>query len=243
MRVYKIEVGTPPFEVSVIVPAKKLRDARNVIFDLKNQQFKNYEIICVTGKGRIAKAWNLGIEHSRGKIVLFTESDCRLPNDWIKEMVKIVRKNRGVAFGSEVIATSRMLSMASFGAYKSILKQIKFDEEFIIGEDTDFFERLKRRGYKLERSLNPVVFHFKSQDPIKRLKWSFLGGIMRVKHWSKYETSQLNNLKTIFVYRLYHILEETLAILGSILGFLFFLPQIIRKFVKIAIKTSLRNNT
>jgi hypothetical protein len=48
-------------------------------------------------------------------------------------MVKIVKKNKGVAFGSEVITTSRMLSMASFGINRCVLKGMKFDEGFIIG--------------------------------------------------------------------------------------------------------------
>jgi hypothetical protein len=76
-----------------------------------------------------------------------------------------------------------------------------------------------------------MVFHFKSQDPIKKLKWSFVGGIMRVRHWSKYKNSQLNNLNTIFTFRLFHIAEEFLALIGALVGIIVYLPKIIRKVI------------
>jgi glycosyltransferase involved in cell wall biosynthesis len=85
MRVYKIRVGAPPFKVSVIVPARRKENAKEILHDLKNQSFNNYEILVVAGKGRIAKAWNVGIKNASGEILLFTESDCRVPNEWIRK--------------------------------------------------------------------------------------------------------------------------------------------------------------
>ncbi len=50
-----------------------------------------------------SKARNIGIEKSRGSIVVFIDSDCIADKDWLKQLVNSLRSNDGVAVGGRVL--------------------------------------------------------------------------------------------------------------------------------------------
>lgn len=184
---------------------------------LKHQTYDNFEFIPVTGNISIPEAWNKGIEKARGDIILFTESDVEVPEDWVEKMVENVKKNDGFAMSSEVVTTKRDWCMSSVGIKSEIAKNTKFDESFQIAEDTEWFERIKQKGFELKREKNPIVYHHKSKDPRKNLKWAFLRGKQHVKIAKKHfgKNPQMN-IKRIIKSRMYHITKEILELLGVI---------------------------
>lgn len=97
--------------ISVVVPVYNDADKiKNLFKSLKDQSYKNFEVIIVDdcsndniqevcknfgfkvlrNKKNMGPACsrNRGVKHSKGKIVLFTDSDCVLPEDWIEKYVK-----------------------------------------------------------------------------------------------------------------------------------------------------------
>lgn len=208
-------------KVSVVSIALKEKDLNNLREDLKKQTYKNFEFIPVVGNISIPKAWNKGIEKSKGDIILFTESDVSLPKNWVGEMVKNVENNNGFAMGSEVITTSRAWSMATTGIKSDIAKKNLFDESFSIAEDTEWFERVRQKGFELKREEKPIVYHHKSTDPIRNIKQSFIRGKNFIKIAKKYKGKNPEmNVKRIIKSRLYYITKEILQLLGVIYGIL-----------------------
>lgn len=102
-------------EVSVIIPAYNAEKyIEKCLMSLKNQSFKDFEIIVVDDCSNdntfeIAKAHtvviktpehsgagiarNLGIKYSKGKILAFTDADVVLPPNWLNNIAKDMLKN------------------------------------------------------------------------------------------------------------------------------------------------------
>lgn len=121
-----------------------------------------------------AVARNLGIEEARAEIIGFSDTDCVLDSNWIKNMVEAHReKETAVAVGGKTIVDSHNIKaqvsqFLSDGAIETSIngnKQViffptcnvsfkkknlngKFNESFPLpaGEDLDFFWRLYKKG-------------------------------------------------------------------------------------------------
>lgn len=205
-------------KASVILISKKEEELADVLQDLKNQTVKDFEIIKVVGGMRIPTAWNEGVRRAKGEIILFTESDVRLPRDWVEKMIKLVEK-KSFVMGSEVIATSIAWCMSNVGIKAKIAKETPFDESFRVGDDTDWFERLRQKGFKIEREKEPIVYHYKSTDPRKIFKRDLVSGVDKAKIWLKHEDPELN-LKRILLGRAFFITREIIQFFGITYGFI-----------------------
>lgn len=217
-------------KVSVVVIAKHKKELDKILSDLKKQDYKDFEVITITGKMKIPKAWNMGIRKAKGEIILFTESDVRVPKNWISEMVRLVKK-KGFAMGSEVIVTRRNWNMSCVGIKSEIAKNTLFDESFEVCEDTEWFERLRKKGYEIRRELKPVVYHYRSRDVKKRLIRAFKVGKNFVKIWIKHKNPEMN-LRRIILSRGFYITKEVLQLIGVIWGLIRYSYLIPKKFLK-----------
>lgn len=183
-------------KASVIVIARTRKELRNVIEDLKKQTYKDFETVTISGKMSIPKAWNRGIEKAKGEIIIFTESDCRLPPNFVEKMIENVEETNGGAFGSEV--STFIPCMSAFGIKADIIKNLKFDERYRVVEDTELFYRMLSRGYELKRFNEPIVFHYKKEHGWKRAFWSgyyFAKVKRKYKHLRKNFPGSRFNLK------------------------------------------------
>ena len=216
-------------KVSVIVTAtpKRKGELKLLLEDLEKQDYPNYEIVSIIGNMSIPQAWNIGIKQAEGDILLFTESDVSLPKDWISKMVPLVQKH-GFAMGSEVLTTDRSWNMSTTGVKSKIAKNLLFNEHMKIGEDTDWFERLREKGLKIKRYKEPVVWHHKSKNIKKKLLWSFLQGKYRVHIALKYRAPEIN-FKRTFGSWLYYSAVQLLYITGCLWGMIRYASLMPRK--------------
>lgn len=219
-------MGKP--KVSVIVPSRTKKEYEERLKpELEKQDYPNYEVVTVFGK-EITEAWNIGKEKASGDIILFTETDVELPEDWISRMVENVQANDGFAMGSEVVASSRAWTFSTVGVSKDILKDMKFDEYLKRAGDTDFFEQIKDRGFKIKREREPVVYHDKGGDPKSELKWSFYRGMYYVYIAAKHQPNPDMSFPRIFKSRAFHLTKEVLQLLGVIIGLIRHFPTILK---------------
>ncbi|MEM1545659.1 MAG: glycosyltransferase [Candidatus Methanomethylicia archaeon] len=118
-------------DISVIVP---VRNGANTIRDLLESLMKleydrrKYEVIVVDGYSTdgtrelvlkypvklvmqegtgLNAARNTGIKNSKGKIVVFTDADCVVPKDWIKNVVSCFNDNDVACIGGSVKGLSK----------------------------------------------------------------------------------------------------------------------------------------
>jgi len=146
-------------EVSIIIPVyngeKTLRQCLNSVL---NQTYENYEVIVVDNnstdktkdiikefqdksrkmkylfepqRGRGA-ARNTGERTAKGNIVLMTDSDCIVPNDWIRHMIKpIINEGYDAVQGFESSATkdfwSRHQQLRSEEKFRNFANPKKID--------------------------------------------------------------------------------------------------------------------
>jgi len=159
-----------------------------------------------------AKARNLGVEHSEGDIIIFLDSDCIPPANWLEEMIiplkgKIVGCNCGYRVMNKEYIIARYIdyeiakrhsqlvgkSIDTVGTYSaSFIKDIfkkagGFDTNYVIasGEDFDFTFNLKKMGYDLTFTDKTFVYHYHPNSLRKYLKQQFWRGYWRVRLYLK----------------------------------------------------------
>ena len=155
-----------------------------------------------------AKARNLGVQNSNGEIIIFLDSDCIPPENWIEEMIKplqgnIVGCNCGYKVKNKESIIARYIdyeiakrherltktSIDTVGTYsasfiKSIFLEVGgFDTKYrnASGEDFDFSFKIKNLGYNLIFTSNTFVYHYHPDTLSKYLKQQASRGYWRVR--------------------------------------------------------------
>lgn len=191
-------------KVSVIIPTLNRKDElKECLNSLINQNFSDFEIIVVddgskdgTGqmvkefksKSRIpiryfyqekmgpAKARNRGIAAAKGKIIAFTDDDCRPQMDWIKSIVNSMRGVEGVEGRTAPPNSSRLTPFShtivnetggefptcNIAYTREVLREIggfcdKFGTPF--REDSDLAFSVIKKGYKIKFEKRVYVEH------------------------------------------------------------------------------------
>lgn len=232
-------------KVSVIIPAYNAeKTLMRCINSVSNQTYKNYEIIVVDNSstdktkeiieefckkdnrikylfepkiGRGAARYK-GEINSGGEIILMTDSDCIVPENWIVEMIEPIIKNKSVAAQgikkpivinywtrnfqkeAERLIMERLrdkkvglVDTANFAIKKSILKEIGYSNPNIfVRIDTEIMARLKIKKYEVY--LNRVeILHYHPDTALKLFKNVFEKG-----EWDIRIRNMYNNQKEIF---------------------------------------------
>ncbi|RLG17480.1 hypothetical protein DRN62_01080 [Nanoarchaeota archaeon] len=212
-------------EVSVIILSKN--EGEKVVKTVKsilNQDFQDFEVIVVDSSDDgtrhklrsikderlrlyhlkeegIAKARNFGIRKAKGRIVVFVDVGYTADRNWLKELLRSLKKSDSVGAGgsfkrgkegliSGFVHRDRsfrlgekrkyvnVLSTNNSAFYKIALEEVGgFDERFKArGEDSDLCYRLVQRGYKL--LLDPQIKLWDEHDySLKEfLKKQYLNG-------------------------------------------------------------------
>ncbi len=134
-----------------------------------------------------AKARNLGVANSKGEIIIFLDSDCIPPPNWVEEMVRplqgdVVGCNCGyrakngdhlvaryvdyeIARRHQRLARRNVDTLASYSAsfWKSVfLKVGGFDTQYTAAdaEDFDLSFKLRKGGHRLAFTGRTFVYHY-----------------------------------------------------------------------------------
>ncbi|MDZ7695446.1 MAG: glycosyltransferase [Deltaproteobacteria bacterium] len=176
---------TPHMNYEVIVVGK---DKYNLIQKNKIKFIETKDIL------NPAQARNLGVHHSTGKIVCFTDADCITGKNWMTYLVEMLKEGYGAVGGSVTFDAANywtlcdnitcfyfMLSDRPRGVYEGdVLGTLSFcitkdtfveiggfDERLVTGEDFDFGIRLRNRGYKMGFEPRAVVSHHPSRSSME----------------------------------------------------------------------------
>lgn len=171
-----------------------------------------------------AVARNLGAKKARGEIIIFTDSDCEVAENWLREMIAPF-KDKNVVGVQGAYKTEQASLVARFeqidielryermkkakhldwiGSYSAAYRKNVFfdfggfDESFPIasGEDPDLSYRIAEKGLKLFFNPKAIVFHQHPGKLKKYLKTKFFRAYWRVLLYKKHPKKAMNDSYT-----------------------------------------------
>ncbi|MFH1721040.1 MAG: glycosyltransferase [Candidatus Altiarchaeota archaeon] len=212
-------------KVSVVSIAKRQEEFEPLKKALKEQSYRDFEFVTST-KGTIPEAWNDAVSRAKGDIIVFTETDAFPVNEhWLKDLISEMKDEKTIVRGIEVIP--HPWDLCNLAVPKKVFEEIRFDEAFLVAEDTEFFAHLKSLGkYTLKEVKTAPVVHSRNDHPSKRLSRAFMYGRLwtraRLRHGTSGPGSSprgttLAGFSTVAV-KLAFILENILNLSGMGVG-------------------------
>ncbi|MFP4458545.1 MAG: glycosyltransferase [Candidatus Zixiibacteriota bacterium] len=196
--------------ISVIIPAYNAADEIEILIDsLRSQSYdhdkieiyivdnnsqdktreiiEKYEGINLILQDKIQSSYasrNEAIDISKGDILAFTDSDCVLTEDWLKEAISCFDRTSADIIGGNIeftfsdkmgiyekydsiyhmnqratVARGRSVTANIFVKRHVFEKAGKFRNDLISGGDSEWCERALKAGFKMEFCENALLFH------------------------------------------------------------------------------------
>ena len=160
--------------------------------------------------GNIATGHNYIIKHSNSDLIAFTDSDCVVDNNWLKELIKPFKgKNIGATGGlmktpSDVNRLQKLIGWelesrtqnfpeflsraptANLCVRTKLAKEILFDESFTVAQETDFGFRFTQK-YKMKYVPKAIVYHYHRATWRSYFKQQFRYGTMMPKLYLRHK--------------------------------------------------------
>jgi len=176
-------------KVTVIIPFNKDRGyLKHAIDSVKNQTYKNIELILCKSKEGVSKNINKGFEYATGEIVGYFAEDDLLCHKTIEHVVNGIGEydfihGKAIRFDKETntiydpstrYPTLRDLIKHNYihgGTcwYKShVIKENRFDVDLLTAEEYEYHLRLLSKGYKIG-FIDEVIFKYRLHENQKSI--------------------------------------------------------------------------
>lgn len=162
------KLNYPNYEV-VVVDDDSMDSTQQVIRKYK-KIIKRLIIIRNKQKKGLCFARNLGIKGCAGEIIAFTDDDCAVDKNWLREFSKIHSNKRVVGVGGKsyigntdrLFNTHKLIYGCNMSFRRSIFNKFLFDENNIscTHDETDLIYRIRKSGYLVRYSNKAIVNHF-----------------------------------------------------------------------------------
>jgi len=202
-------------ECEIIVVDNNSTDKTKEIITKYSNDNKNIKYVFEKKQGR-GSARNAGINNSTGEIIVMTDSDCIVPQNWLEEITKPIReKDEQIVMGLEENASSNywskniqeeqekffkshingkyidFIDTKNFAIKTNIIKKYMFDEKLKSLEDFDLAFRIKK-DYKIRLLENIKVKHFHKDNMTSWIKLQIERGYWSFKIYKKYKKEDVS---------------------------------------------------
>jgi GT2 family glycosyltransferase len=185
ITIYKIGNSN---SISVIIPVRK--GLPKNLDAVKNQTFKDYEIIVVSGSGTpgSSHARNLGIKITKSKFLAFLDDDAYPEPDWLEQLLKAYYTGKGDVVDSEENSPKSIYfnfskplknlqekTYVNFGLYpRYVIDKVGlYDERF--GKygfnEVDYSIRIRKAGFRIIHCSKARVHHVYETRTLKYFPW------------------------------------------------------------------------
>ena len=148
------------------------------------QKFNNKIKILDEQKKGASAARNTGIKNSKGEIIVFTDADCRVDKQWLRNIVKPFEESKIGVVGGKILSIQPCNYIENFGdiinnneaaindktlpscismnwaSKLSVLNEVgMFDEDLLRSHDVDLSWRILKAGYSLRYEPNAIIYH------------------------------------------------------------------------------------
>lgn len=193
----------------IVIDNNSTDKTKNIIEEF---QKKNKKIEYVFEKYRsVGAARNSGIRKATGEILVFIDSDCTAPKDWIEELTEPIRcENENVTLGFQEDLVSNYwtkniqeaderffrknlkgnyinaLDGRNFAIKSPLIKRLLFDPQIRMFDDFDLYMRL-RKITKIRFVPCAKVGHYHKSSFKKVAKMNFIRGFWTMRIYKKYK--------------------------------------------------------
>ncbi len=191
--------------------------------DSTSEIIKKYPVRLIQQKNQgAAAARNRGAKDARGNILVFTDSDCELDFDFMKNIILPIEQENGIIGAQGSYRTKQEESMARFvqveieirykrmaknkyidfiGTYAAVYKRCVFQQyegfdpvfSSAAGEDIDFSYKLHQEGHKMIFIPDAFVYHLHPVKLADYLKSKFSHGYWRIRLNRKHPKKMFND--------------------------------------------------
>jgi glycosyltransferase involved in cell wall biosynthesis len=167
-------------------PNKEVIVVDNGSTDNTEEIISKFSVTTIVEKKRgSGAARNRGLTMVKGNFIAFVDADAYLPEDWSEKAYKTLKRTEkdvvgvggpllsmgkssigrsldGLSFGkprNDGISYTNALNASGVLFKRSVFNEIRFDEEFIRGQDTEIGFRMRQKGFKLLYDSNLVIYH------------------------------------------------------------------------------------
>ena len=205
-----------------VIIVDKSTDRTPKIVSNFSKKSKSVKLIRQKSRG-ISAARNLGVKNANGDTVVFIDSDCIAPKNWLTNLLKPLSDKTVAAVAGTYKTKNKESMIARFAGYeieqrhkkmknlekidwagtfncayrKNIfLKLGGFNTKLIQSEDGELSYRASEKGYKIIFNSRAYVYHYHPDSIIKFLKQKFWHAYWRIFAYKKHKNKILGDSYT-----------------------------------------------
>jgi cellulose synthase/poly-beta-1,6-N-acetylglucosamine synthase-like glycosyltransferase len=215
------------------------------------ENFSNSVKLIKQNKKGPAAARNKGAELAESDIIVFTDADCELDANWLREMIIPIEKqnvdgvqgrykskqNNIVARFTqhEIEQRYKLLNRKKYidfvSTYSAAYKKEVFmsvggfntDYKISSGEDTELSYKLQKQGYKMIFNQNAICYHHHPESLLDYLRTKFYRGFWRILLYRNHKSKIAKDSYTPFFLKLQVVMVLLVPALMPLLNYRFML--------------------
>lgn len=166
-----LKLDYPNYEVVVVDDTSKDK-TQEILKEFKNK-IKNLTIVKNQKAKGLCYARNLGVKYAKGEIIAFTDDDCIVNKNWLKELVKPYKNKEVMVVGGKIYIgnsnntfnPSKEIFGCNMSFRKNIFDNFSFDTNVYFNkcnsrDEAELIYRLKNKNLKVIYADRAIVKHF-----------------------------------------------------------------------------------
>ena len=126
-----------PFEIILVDSSD---DGTNLIVE---KEFPEVNMFHFQERHYVGSARNIGVKHAKGEIVLFLDTDCIAPFNWIEQMYRVIQSTQAFGVGGSIENGSPFSITGTVGFYLEFFRFLPNDDKpyrtsFLLGANCGF---------------------------------------------------------------------------------------------------------
>lgn len=182
-------------KASVLLTARSAdRKYQKCMEHLRAQDYPDYEIVDVVTSKPGGEGMMEAMRLSTGDVLLFIDSDCYAPRDWVSMHMRCYEPVDAVITGGA--RTLKQFAFRSSSMSRRAFETLDLSKASkLTHTDMDFGMQLEKAGIRAVAAPHIRVFHDDAEGPLKRFSHGFNAGLAMKRNEPSFSSADLRYLK------------------------------------------------